>query len=93
MVSHQFCLIVDDFGIKYVGVEHFNYLLYALKKFHDVQFNMAGNKFRSINIEWNYKACCWCIRMGIYIPTLLLKFKHPQPNKSRLSPFKCLSIA
>jgi hypothetical protein len=28
-----------------------------------------------------------------YISTLLLKFKHPQPTKSWLSPFKCLPIA
>jgi hypothetical protein len=28
-----------------------------------------------------------------YISTLLLKFKHPQPTKPWLSPFKCLPIA
>jgi hypothetical protein len=27
----QFCLIVDTFGVGYVGVEHFNYLLEVLK--------------------------------------------------------------
>ncbi len=32
----QFCLIVDDFGIEYVGLEHFTYLLDILKKFHGV---------------------------------------------------------
>jgi hypothetical protein len=47
----QFSLIVDDFGVKYVGVEHFNYLLYFLNKFHGVQFNIAGNKFPGIDIE------------------------------------------
>jgi hypothetical protein len=36
---------------EYVGVEHFNYLLKVLKKFHGVQFNMAGNKFAGIDIE------------------------------------------
>ncbi len=36
----QFCLIVDDFGVEYVGLEHFNYLLGVLKKFHGVQYNM-----------------------------------------------------
>jgi hypothetical protein len=38
----QFCLIVDDFGVEYVGIEHFNHLLNLLKKCHGVQSNMAG---------------------------------------------------
>jgi hypothetical protein len=42
---------VDDFGVKYVGIEHFNYLLELLKKFHGVQFNMAGNKLAGISIK------------------------------------------
>jgi hypothetical protein len=52
----QFCLIIDDFGVKYVGLEHFNYLLGVLKKFHGVQYNMAGNKFAFMHIEWGYAA-------------------------------------
>ncbi len=47
----QFCLIVDNFGVKYVGLEHFNYLLGILKKFHGIQYNMAGNKFSGMDIE------------------------------------------
>jgi hypothetical protein len=50
----QFCLIVNNFGIKYVGVEHFNYLLKVLKKFHGVQLNKADNKLAGIDIEWDY---------------------------------------
>jgi hypothetical protein len=48
----QFSLIVDDFGVEYVGIEHFNYLLNILKKYRGVQFNMAGDKFASITIKW-----------------------------------------
>ncbi len=47
----QFCLIVDDFGVEYVGLEYFNHLRDVLKKFHGVQFNMAGNKFAGIDIK------------------------------------------
>jgi hypothetical protein len=46
----QFCLIVDDFGVEYVEIEQFNHLLDLLKKFHGVQFNMAGDKFAGIDI-------------------------------------------
>ncbi len=33
----QFCLIVDDFGVEYVGIEHFNHLLLVLQSYHQVQ--------------------------------------------------------
>jgi hypothetical protein len=50
----QFSLIVDDFGVEYVGIEHFNYLLNILKKYHGVKFNMAGDKLAGIAIQWDY---------------------------------------
>ncbi len=50
----QFCLIANHFGVEYVGLEHFNYFLGVLKKFHGVQYNMAGDKFAGIYIEWDY---------------------------------------
>jgi hypothetical protein len=89
----QFCLIVDDFGVEYVGIEHFNHLLDVLKKFHGVQFNMAGDKFAGINIKWDYATSPCCISMPGYIKTLLIKFKHPHPIKPHLSPYKCLPIS
>jgi hypothetical protein len=82
----QFCLIVDDFGVEYVGIEHFTHLLDVLKKFHGVQFNMAGDKFAGINIKWDYANCRCRISMPGYIENLLIKFKHPRPIKPRLSP-------
>ncbi len=50
----QFCLIVDDFGVEYVGIEHFNHLLTLLKKYHQIQTNMAGNKIVGINVQWDF---------------------------------------
>jgi hypothetical protein len=88
----QFCLIVDDFGVEYVRIEHFNHLLDVLKKFHGVQVNMAGDKFAGINIKWDYANCCCRISMFGYIENLLIKFKHPCPIKPCLSPYKCLPI-
>jgi hypothetical protein len=87
----QFCLIVDNFGVKYVGLEHFNYRLGILKKFHGIQYNMAGNA--GMDIKWNYAAHRCRISMPGYISLLLLEFKHPHPAKPRLSSYKCLPIA
>jgi hypothetical protein len=89
----QFCLIVDDFGVEYVGIEHFNNLLDLLKKYHGVQFNMTGDKFAGINIKWDYAGRRCHISMEGYIESLLIKFEHPCPTKPRLSAYKCAPIA
>jgi len=88
----QFSLIVDDFGVEYVGIEHFNFLLDILKKYHGVQFNMAGDKLAGIAIKWDYPNRRCRISMPGYIDNMLIKFKHPRPSKPRLSPHACLPI-
>ena len=51
MAADPIFLIVDDFGVEYVSIEHFNHLLNLLKKYHGVQFNIAGDKFAGIGIK------------------------------------------
>ncbi len=80
---------MDDFGVKYVGIEHFNFLLELLKKLHGVQCNMASDKLTSIAIPG--KRCC--LSTPGYIDNLLLKFKGSCPLKPRLSPYTCLPIS
>jgi len=63
----QFCLIVDDFGVEYVGIEHFNHLLTLLKKYHPIQTNMAGDKIAGINVQWDFPGRRVCIDMRMYI--------------------------
>ena len=68
----QFCLIVDDFGIEYMGIEHFNHLSTLLKKYHQIQTNMAGNKIAGINVQWDFPSRRVHIDIRTYIDTLLL---------------------
>ena len=84
---------MDDFGVEYVGIEHFDHLLSVLKKFHGVQFNMTGDIFAGINIKWDYANHRCHISMPGYIENLLIKFKHPRPTKRCLSPYKCPPIS
>jgi hypothetical protein len=58
-----------------------------------LEYNIAGNKFAGMDIEWNYAACRCRISMPGYLSMLLLKFKHPHHSKPQLSPYKCLPIA
>jgi hypothetical protein len=50
----QFCLIINDFGLEYVGIKHFNHLLAVLQQHHQVQTNMAGDKIAGLNVQWDF---------------------------------------
>jgi hypothetical protein len=49
----QFCLIINNFGVEYVGIKHFNHLV-VLQRYHQVQTNMAGNKIVGLNVQWDF---------------------------------------
>ncbi len=87
------CLIANNFGIEYVGIENFNHLLRLLKKYHQIQTNMAGNKIAGINVQWDFLGRRVCIDMQTYIVNLLLTLNWPKPRKPQLSPFIVTPIA
>ena len=49
-----FSLIVDDFGVKYVGEEHANHLIGVLEEFYVVENNWEGKKYCGITLDWDY---------------------------------------
>jgi hypothetical protein len=44
----QFCLTVDDFGVKYVGKEYADHLLNVLQEHHKVTTDWTGNRYIGI---------------------------------------------
>ena len=88
----QFCLLVDDFGIEYVGEEHALYLKSALLQHYEISEDWEGKKFGGIDLEWNYAATHkdHTCRLSIknYIRDLLLRVGHQMPAKKQLSPHK-----
>lgn len=88
-----FVLIVDDFGIEYVGKEHAEHLLDALKQFYDnITVDWEGSKFAGIDLDWNYarRHCDRAVRLSMngYIKKVLEKYNHPAPSKPQHSPAK-----
>ncbi|KAL7476395.1 hypothetical protein ACHAW6_002259 [Cyclotella cf. meneghiniana] len=49
-----FTLIVDNFGIEYVGIRHAQHLRNVLKKHYDISENWEGNLYSGINLAWDY---------------------------------------
>jgi hypothetical protein len=82
----SFVLIVDDFGLKYVGKRHAEHLYTALTQHYTVTTDWTGSKFAGIDIEWDYTKRTCRLTMKNYINELLLKYDHAQPRKPQHSP-------
>ncbi len=88
----MFTLIVDDFGIEYVGLPRAHHLRDFLQKHYNITQNWKGDLYAGINLAWNYSKRTCCLTMEEYIATLLFKYNHPLPKKRQLSPFKATPI-
>ena len=53
----RFCLVVDNFGIEYVGEENTRHLINTLKQYYNIEDNWDSNSFLNINLDWDYKHC------------------------------------
>jgi hypothetical protein len=71
-----FLLVVDDFGIKYVGKEHADHLINCLKEKSKLTEDWAGDLYCGISLKWDYGAQTLNISMPGYIKKQLLKYKH-----------------
>ncbi len=50
----SFTLVVDDFGIKYIGQEHAMHLISILKKHYELSEDWKGTKFIGLTLKWDY---------------------------------------
>ena len=46
----MFTLCVDDFGVEYVGDEHANHLITALKKFYEISIDWGGTLYLGMTL-------------------------------------------
>eukprot|EP00804_Cyclotella_cryptica_P001438 CCRYP_003679-RA/>CCRYP_003679-RA protein AED:0.40 eAED:0.48 QI:0/0/0/1/0/0/2/0/357 len=88
----MFTLIVDYFGIEYVGLSHAHHLSDVLLTHYEITQNWKGDLYAGINLTWNYSSHSCRLTMKEYTMTLLFKYNHPLPKKCQLSPFKATPI-
>ena len=73
----SFSLIVDDFGVKYVGKEHADHLINCLKTdTYKLTEDWEGDLYCGISLRWDYAKRRLDISMPGYIKKQLLKYKH-----------------
>jgi hypothetical protein len=81
-----FLLVVDDFGIKYVGQEHADHLLTCLRDLYTVTTDWTATNYCGLTITWNYTKRTVDIALPGYIARALHRFQQPAISRPQYSP-------
>lgn len=88
-----FSLVVDDFGVSYVGKEHALHLQKTLEDAnYQITLDWEGTQFCGITLEWDYENGTVDLSMPGYIEKALQRFTHSPPPKPENSPHTCTQI-
>ena len=88
-----FVLVVDDFGVKYVGKEHVWHLITALQKFYTkISVDWDGKLFCGITLEWDYQNKHVDLSIPGYIQNVLHKYHHKPSHRKQYSPYPYQNI-
>jgi hypothetical protein len=87
----QFTLIVDDFGVKYVGKEHALHLKATLEKNYGVTTEWNRKRYIGITLDWDYERCQVNLSIPGYI-TKALKFLQRTVRTKQHQPFPSAPI-
>ena len=83
----SFTLCVDDFGVKYVGDEHFQHLQTSLNKHYVTSIDMTGTRYLGLTLDWDYEKREVHLSMLDYVPDALVRFQHQAPRKPQHQPY------
>ena len=83
----QFTLVVDDFGVKFVGKEHAQHLLDTLQSYYTVDVDWDGSRYCGISLNWDYDERTLDIAIPGYVNAKLKEYEQPPPSKPRHTPF------
>jgi hypothetical protein len=82
----SFTLVVDDFGVKYVGEEHGMHLISILKQHYEISEDWTGRKYIGINFDWDYANRRVHLSMSGYIGKALQQFGHERLRRLQKLP-------
>ena len=83
-----FSLVVDDFGVKYVGKEHAQHLIDTLASFYEITVDWEATKYCGITLKWDYVNRTVDLSMPNYVADALHHFQHTPSKQPVHSPSK-----
>ena len=75
----HFTLVVDDFGVKYVGKQHAQHLCHALNSKYDIAIDWTGYLYCGIKLSWDYNNRTVYLSMPSYIQRVLKSVSTCRP--------------
>jgi hypothetical protein len=81
-----FTLVVDDFGVKYVGEQHAEHLVSVIDKHYDFTTDWEGKRYLGLTLDWEYAKRKVHLSMPGYLPDALARFKKERPTKPQPQP-------
>jgi hypothetical protein len=83
-----FSLVVDDFGVKYVGKEHAQHLIDTLASFYEITTDWDATKYCGITLDWDYENRTVDLSMPNYVSDALHHFQHISAKQAVHAPSK-----
>jgi hypothetical protein len=83
----SFSLVVDNFGVKYVGEENAQHLLDMVRQYFKCLCDWEGERYCELTIKWDYNGRKVHLSMPGYLPKALTHFKHPIPSTPQDQPY------
>ena len=74
---------MDDFEVKYVGMEHADHLMAALKEDYAISHNWEGNRYLGLTFDWDYDKRIVMVSMPEYFENAPQHFHHVRPKKTQ----------
>jgi hypothetical protein len=82
----SFSLVVDDFGVKYVGKEHADHLCKVLREDYEIEEDWEGTRYVGLTFDWDYEKREVHVSLPGYVPKALHRFQHERPVKLQNQP-------
>ena len=78
--------MVDDFGIKYEGLDNATHLVDAIKANYKCTVDWEGALYCGVSLKWDYDNQTVDLSMPGYVINALIRFQHPVPYRPEYSP-------
>ena len=84
-------MVVDNFGVKYVGEKHALHLKQTLEENYSVTTEWDGRRYIGITLDWDYKRNQVHLSMPGYVKKALRQFQHIAKSK-QTQPYPSVKI-
>ena len=80
-----FTLVVDDFGVKYVGEQHARHLINTIKNNYTVEVDWVGALYCGRKLAWDYEDESVDTAMPKYVGDALIRLDHPPQRENSIA--------